>query len=34
MEIDILDLIEQCRHPAKQALGKQAGEPANGGFAR
>ena len=34
MEIDILDFIEQCRHLAKQALGKHAGEPASGGFAR
>ena len=34
MEIDILDFIEKCRHLAKQALGKHAGEPASGGFAR
>ncbi|QAU14050.1 IS5 family transposase [Halorubrum sp. BOL3-1] len=34
MEIDILDFIEQCRHLAKQALGKHVGEPASGGFAR
>jgi IS5 family transposase len=34
MEIDLLDFIEQCRHLAKQALGKHAGEPASGGFAR
>jgi hypothetical protein len=34
MEIDILDFIEQCRHLAKQALGKHAGEPASSGFAR
>ncbi len=34
MEIDILDFIEQCRDLAKQALGKHAGEPASGGFAR
>ena len=34
MEIDLLDFIEKCRHLAKQALGKHAGEPASGGFAR
>jgi len=34
MEIDILDFVEQCRRLAKQALGKHAGEPASGGFAR
>jgi len=34
MEIDILDFTEQCRDLAKQALGKHAGEPASGGFAR
>jgi hypothetical protein len=34
METDILDFIEQCRHLAKQALGKHAGEPASSGFAR
>ena len=34
MEVDLLEFIEQCRHPAKQALGKHAGEPASGGFAR
>ena len=34
MEVDILDFVEQCRHLAKQALGKYAGEPASGGFAR
>ncbi|SNR61244.1 Transposase domain [Halorubrum vacuolatum] len=34
MEINILDFIEQCRDLAKQALGKHAGEPASGGFAR
>jgi len=34
MEIDILDFVEECRHLAKQALGKHAGEPASGGFAR
>ena len=30
----MLDFIEQCRDLAKQALGKHAGEPASGGFAR
>jgi len=34
MEIDILNFVEQCRRLAKQALGKHAGEPASGGFAR
>jgi len=34
MEIDLLDFVEQCRDLAKQALGKHAGEPASGGFAR
>ena len=34
MEVDLLDFVEQCRHLAKQALGKHAGEPASGGFAR
>ena len=34
MEIDLLDFVEQCRHLAKQALGRHAGEPASGGFAR
>ncbi|GCF16251.1 IS5/IS1182 family transposase [Haloarcula mannanilytica] len=34
MVIDILDFVEECRHLAKQALGKHAGEPASGGFAR
>ena len=34
MEIDLLDFVEQCRRLAKQALGKHAGEPASGGFAR
>jgi IS5 family transposase len=34
MEIDLLDFVKQCRHLAKQALGKYAGEPASGGFAR
>jgi len=34
MEVDILDFAEQCRDLAKQALGKHAGEPASGGFAR
>ena len=34
MEVDLLDFVEQCRHLVKQALGKHAGEPASGGFAR
>ena len=34
MEIDLLDFVKQCRRLAKQALGKHAGEPASGGFAR
>jgi IS5 family transposase len=34
MEIDLLDFVENCRDLAKQALGKHAGEPASGGFAR
>src|SRR6056297_2472316 len=34
MDIDLLDFVEQCRNLAKQALGKHAGEPASGGFAR
>ena len=34
MEIDFLKSVEQCRRLAKQALGKHAGEPASGGFAR
>ncbi len=33
-EVDLLDFVEQCRHLVKQALGKHAGEPASGGFAR
>jgi IS5 family transposase len=34
MEVDLLDFVEQCRHLVKQALGRHAGEPASGGFAR
>lgn len=34
MEIDLLNFVEQCRHLAKQALGKHAGDPGAGGFAR
>ncbi|SDN27103.1 hypothetical protein SAMN05192554_1441, partial [Haloarchaeobius iranensis] len=34
MEVDLLDFVEQCRQLVKQALGKHAGEPASGGFAR
>ncbi|MDB2276316.1 IS5 family transposase [Halorubrum ezzemoulense] len=34
MEVDLLDFVKQCRRLVKQALGKHAGEPASGGFAR
>ena len=34
MKVDLLNFVEQCRHLVKQALGKHAGEPASGGFAR
>ncbi|MDB9281605.1 IS5/IS1182 family transposase, partial [Halorubrum ezzemoulense] len=34
MEVDLLDFVERCRRLVKQALGKHAGEPASGGFAR
>jgi hypothetical protein len=34
MEVSLLDFVQECRHLAKQALGKHAGEPASGGFAR
>jgi len=34
MEVELLDFVEQCRHLATQALGKHAGEPTSGGFAR
>jgi len=34
MEVALLDFVQECRHLAKQALGKHAGEPASGGFAR
>jgi len=34
MEIDLLDFVQQCEQLVKQALGKHAGEPASGGFAR
>jgi hypothetical protein len=33
MEVGLLDVGEQCRHLAKQALEKHAAEPASGGFA-
>jgi IS5 family transposase len=34
MEVSLLGFVQECRHLAKQALGKRAGEPASGGFAR
>jgi hypothetical protein len=34
MEVDLFDFVEQYRHLVRQALGKHAGEPASGGFAR
>ena len=34
MEVALLDFVRQCKRLAKQALGKHAGEPARGGFAR
>jgi len=34
MEVDPLDFVEQCRRLVKQALGKHAGEPVSGRFAR
>jgi len=34
MEVDLLDFVVECRRLVKQALGKHAGEPASGGFAR
>ena len=34
MDVVLLDFVQQCRQLAKQALGKRAGEPASGGFAR
>jgi IS5 family transposase len=34
MEIKLLDFVQECKRLAKQALGKRAGEPASGGFAR
>ena len=33
-EVDLLDFVQPCKRVAKQALGKHAGEPATGGFAR
>ena len=34
VEVDLLDFVEKCKRLSKQALGKRAGEPATGGFAR
>ena len=34
VEVDLLDFVETFKRLAKQALGKHAGEPATGGFAR
>jgi hypothetical protein len=34
MEVSLLDFVRECKQLAKQALGKHAGEPASGGFAR
>jgi hypothetical protein len=34
VEVDLLDFVEKFNCLAKQALGKHAGEPATGGFAR
>jgi len=34
MEVSLLDFARECKQLAKQALGKHAGEPASGGFAR
>jgi len=34
MEIALLDFVSECKRLTKQALGKHAGEPAAGGFAR
>ena len=34
MEVSLLDFVQECRRLSKQALGKRAGEPASGGFAR
>ena len=34
IEVDLLDFVEWFKRLAKQALGKHAGEPATGGFAR
>jgi len=33
-EVDLLDFVRTCKRVAKQALGKHAGEPATGRFAR
>ena len=34
MAVDLLDFVMRCKRVAKQALGRHAGEPATGGFAR
>ena len=34
MEVDLLDFVATFKRLAKRALGKRAGEPATGGFAR
>lgn len=34
VEVDLLDFFEWLKRLAKQALGKDAGEPATGGFSR
>ncbi|ELY62735.1 ISH9-type transposase [Natronococcus jeotgali DSM 18795] len=34
MEVDLLDFVQECKRLAKQALGRHAGEPTSGGFAR
>jgi len=33
-EVDLLDFVETFKRLSKQALGKRAGEPTTGGFAR
>lgn len=34
MSVDLLDLVKEVKRLGKQALGKRAGEPASGGYAR
>jgi len=34
MEVNLLDFVDSVDTCSKQALGKHAGEPASGGFAR